>query len=273
MSIEEVTRMKKALDEGFLEYFQQTVGLFLQNYTGDNVKDLFPGFYPLSQQEAAEKKLALTTEISPNYRESGEILGNVILYECGLDSTFSMFRKSNIYKIGISPSKKVWIKIPHCKYSIMPSRMLELDKAIYSALENANKGIKAKPTRFIPSNKDTLINLDAQEVKKTVRNRLEQKGYSYWSENAVIVGKVEDKIQNMVNPLSGIIADQYGMLDFKVDNSPENGITALEQLQKNLQNLELEVLTVITEMKPTKEDEIKEVERSKQILAKVSTTN
>lgn len=279
LRISDMRNLKNTLDREFLDYFQKTVETFFENYTGRMISGYFSteSGYTKNYEDTIKMKLALQVHMTLDERKPSEVIGNVILDEgCLYDKLDIMSepRKSDRYNIQISPNHTFSVRIPMTKHSILPSRMIDHYKSIYYALYLALKPIIiTKPTRFIPTNEDTVIKLKASGVKDVVRDRLQSMGYEYWSENTCKVASPETQI--LVNPLSGRILGENGITEIELDRRPVIGHVSFENVSSVLRNLkerllfvEKEVLIAISEINSTEPYEIKEIERVKQMVLK-----
>jgi len=252
MTVSELKEAKRVLDGGFLDYFQQTVEKFISNYTGiKNYKDIYT--------------MGLSAEAGVHLErgKDREVVGVVYFHDDGWCQL--RYQEPKPFTIRVFPSHKFSLEIPKKEQPFLPSRLVKHYTGLYPALDNAIKETTIAPTRFIPSNKDTLLALEKRAVDHAVCNRLKNKGYRHSDWDDFYVGPDKNV---WINVFAGRIGNEGGVGSFFLSGPSEKTVNYLENLQKELESLEKEVLIAISTVKLDSLNikGINEIERVKEMV-------
>jgi len=276
-------KVKADLDSDFAKSLEGIAERFFQNYTGKDIQ----GYYSLPSKPMFDVvpviddpyvSLAAGLNLYPyEYRiVENNISARLALYEGALNvKSAGSFDTSDKYDIEIHPDY-FWLSFPDQYQNILPTRIMDRHIGVFNALDNAVKGVTTeKPTRYIPTNKDTIVNFESESaVKHKVIERLKAAGYKI-DLSLVFIGDPDTPRlsdvkeywmpQIRLNPLNGRISDHNEMRGFSLHSSIAG--RSLQNLRDALAALEKEVAAAILDYNPTTLPDITNKEKAQKILA------
>lgn len=285
LQLGEVPDLKTLLDSDFVKDFVGIAERFFQNYTGKNIQGYFSGSSDKDTHKntpAVEPYAVLDAKLrlSPHMSDpKSRVHGTLVLEEGALNTDSERFFSGRVDKYQMYFSGDTCeFSFPNQEQNILPTRMMDRHIGVFSALDNAIKGvITEKPTRYIPTNKDTLIHFeDERAVQDKVSGKLKEKGYKTDWVHIVYIGNKEairlsdikeDWMPEMyLNPMNGRISGYNRMSGHSFYPLRVAGI-ALKNLRGALETLEKEVVAAILDYNPTTLTDIMNKTEAQKILA------
>jgi hypothetical protein len=247
--------IKQILDRGFIERFHQIALHFLSNYTGEGCcRYDWPG--PKTRASVLKGEVFLDAEV--RFLENS-VVGKLYLSDSGFKALKDGSDQS--YHITISPDFNVECSIGGNMFNVLPSRMATNYRKVFTALEHAVKGSRVEPTRYIPTNKDTLTEFTVNDlmkppmIKKVMKINKTLREWGYKIDDSLERLDLNDELGEfsfLVNPLNGLIGGYNAEMLGDINLHNWAGYAALNRLETELLKIERIASETINE----KENEI-----------------
>jgi len=245
-------KIKKILDSELVERFNNIALRFLTNYTGE-YGGQFTWPSPRDEISTLDGKVSLGAKVE---FKKYSVVGHLLLSEAGYEDG-----SDQLYLIEISPDFNVECYFGGNTINVLPSRMVEHYRKILSALENAIRKRKVEPTRYIPTNKDTLTKFSAKDLmenplrKKVMKINKTLRKWGYDIDDSLERLDLNDKFGEWkfaINPLNGLIRDLDAEMLGGIRLHNWVGYAALDSLETEL----LKVEKIVSDIIRTKDNEI-----------------
>lgn len=261
VEIDDAKKLKRILDTDFADRVEKIAKRVFSNYVSEKEVIPFRGPY-------------VSAVIRVDFYNT-DVTGKVVLNESGLYSDMEAFNdKKDEYVMRVAQDSSFSVSFPPQEHDILPSRIVEHQKAVFSAIESAVKDETTQPTRCLPTNMDTMTKLDRWKVDDKVGKKLLDVGYKFkdpifyhW---AILDIAIEDKEKHTlaidVNPLKGRVRRENGMDGYTLNGNICNQF--LNELHKKCLNMEQLALEGMLEFVPTNLDDVQELARLKEMASK-----